>query len=416
MIMRERALIKNTRHIASGAGGGSQRGGRRIVAGTTVLAILAACMGFVMLDGSRHTSHAVQAPPPPPTVSVSMPLRHDVAAHADFLGQFSAVDRVELRAQVGGTLSEIHFRDGQIVHKDDLLFVIDPRPYEIRLATAVASVETAKARLDLASAEFWRARQLKQTSYGTAENVDLRSNDQRAATAALATAEQTVRDAQLDLDYCRVTAPFTGRINDHQISVRSLVSGSRAGASATTLLATVVSLDPIHLDFDMSENDFLTFQRAHAPGQLGETVRFRLGDETRASHTGTLDFIDNTLDRASGTIHARAIVDNHDLFLVPGEFARLVVEIGHPASALLVPDQSVMLDQSQSIVLTVAADGTVVPKAVEVGALYGGLRVVSHGLLPTDRVIVDGLMHAMPGTKVTPSAGAIHLASDDGRD
>ena len=414
--MSELNTTKVTPHISNDARGGSQHGGRRTLVKVTVLAILIVSAGLVVLDGSRQPTHAVQALPPPPTVSVSMPLRHDVADHAEFLGQFSAVERVELRAQVGGTLSEIRFRDGQIVHKDDLLFVIDPRPYEIRLATALASVETAKARLDLASAEFWRAKQLKQTSYGTAENVDLRLNEQRAATAALSTAEQTVRDAQLDLDYCQVKAPFNGRINDHQVSVRSLVSGSRAGTTPTTLLATVVSLDPIHLDFDMSENDFLAFERAHAPGQLGETVRFRLGDESRANRTGTLDFIDNTLDRGSGTIHARAVVANHDLFLVPGEFARLVVEIGRPSSVLLVPDQSVMLDQSQSIVLTVAADGTVVPKAVEVGALYEGLRVIRHGLLPTDHVIVDGLMHAMPGSKVTTSAGAIHFASDDGRD
>lgn len=413
--MSEFETVENAEQIADGAGNGSRRGRRRVLLGTTFAAILTVSAGLFVFDGSRQPSHALQAPPLP-TVMVSTPLRHDVAEHANFLGQFSAVERVELRAQVGGTLSEIHFRDGQIVHKDDLLFVIDPRPYEIRLATAAATVETAKARLELAGAEFWRAKQLKQTSYGTAENVDLRSNEQRAATAALSTAMQTVRDAQLDLDYCQVKAPFTGRINDHQVSVRSLVSGSRAGTTATTLLATVVSLDPIHLDFDMSENDFLAFQRAHAPGQLGETVRFRLGDEAVANRTGTLDFIDNTLDRSSGTIHARALVANHDLFLVPGEFARLVVEIGHPASALLVPDQAVMLDQSQSIVLTVAADGTVVPKPVEVGELYKGLRVVRHGLSSTDRVIVDGLMHAMPGTKVSTSAGTIQLASGDGRD
>ena len=349
-----------------------------------------------------------------PAVSVSLPLRETISARATFLGQFSAVDRVELRAQVGGILSEIHFRDGQIVHRGDLLFVIDPRPYEIRLATAVASVETAKARLDLAGAELWRAQQLKHTDYGTAETVDQRLNEQRAATAALQTAEQTVRDAQLDLDYCHVTAPFDGRIDDHQVSVGNLVSGSRAGATATTLLATIVSLDPIHLDFDMSENDFLAFQRAHHPGDVGQTVRFHLGDEAADEHTGTLDFIDNSLDRGSGTIHARAVVPNHDLFLIPGEFAHLTLEIGRPTSELLVPDASVMLDQSQSLVLTVAADGTVVPKPVEVGALYGGLRVVRRGLAPTDRVIVDGLMHAMPGTKVKPVPGEIHLAAGEG--
>ncbi|MGI4747573.1 MAG: efflux RND transporter periplasmic adaptor subunit [Janthinobacterium lividum] len=414
--MNEIETIKKAEFAAGHSAPGSRSGGRRVLAGSTVLAVLALSTGFLMLDGAGKPSHALQPPPPPPSVMVSEPLRQDVSQELHLLGQFSAVDRVELRAQVGGTLSEIHFTDGQIVHKDDLLFVIDPRPYDIRLASAVASVQTAKARLDLANSQLWRAQQLKHTDFGTAENVDQRSNELRGATAALATAEETVRDAQLDLEYCRVTAPFDGRINDHQVSVRSLVSGSRAGASATTLLATVVSLDPIHLDFDMSENDFLAFQRAHAPGQLGETVRFRLGDEKHADHTGTLDFIDNTLDRSSGTIHARAVVANHDLFLVPGEFARLVVEIGHPSPALLVPDQAVMLDQSQSIVLTVGPDGTVISKPVEVGALYKGLRVVQSGLLPTDRVIVDGVMHAMPGTKVTPTASAIYLAADDSRD
>ena len=408
--------VTDAEHTSSSPAPGPRRSGRRVLAGSTALAILALSAGFLVLDGAGQPSHALQPPPPPPAVLVSEPLRQDVSQELHLLGQFSAVDRVELRAQVGGTLSEIHFTDGQIVHKDDLLFVIDPRPYDIRLASAVASVQTAKARLDLAGSQLWRAQQLKRTNFGTAENVDQRSNDLRGATAALATAEEAVRDAQLDLEYCHVTAPFDGRINDHQISVRSLVSGSRAGTSATTLLATVVSLDPIHLDFDMSENDFLAFQRAHAPGQLGETVRFRLGDEKHADHTGTLDFIDNTLDRSSGTIHARAVVVNHDLFLVPGEFARLVVEIGHPSPTLLVPDQAVMLDQSQSIVLTVGPDGTVIPKPVEVGALYKGLRVVQSGLSPTDRVIVDGLMHAMPGTKVTPTASSIHLAVDDGRD
>lgn len=414
--MNEIKTGSNAEHGSSNPATGSRRGYRRVLAGSTVLGMLVLSAGFLVLDGVAKPTHALQAPPPPPAVMVSVPLRHDVSQTVHLLGQFSAVDRVELRAQVGGTLSEIHFTDGQMVHKDDLLFVIDPRPYEIRLASAVASVQTAKARLDLAVSQLWRAQQLKRTDFGTAENVDQRSNELRGATAALATAQETVHDAQLDLEYCHVTAPFDGRINDHQVSVRSLVSGSRAGASATTLLATVVSLNPIHLDFDMSENDFLAFQRAHAPGQLGETVRFRLGDEKHADHTGTLDFIDNTLDRSSGTIHARAVVANPDLFLVPGEFARLVLEIGHPAPALLVPDQAVMLDQSQSIVLTVGPDGTVIPKPVEVGALYKGLRVVQSGLSPTDRVIVDGLMHAMPGTKVTPTASDIHLAADDGRD
>ncbi len=330
-----------------------------------------------------------------------------VAARTSFLGQFSAVDRVEIRAQVGGTLSEIRFRDGQIVHKGDLLFVIDERPYQIRLAEAIASVKSAQARLDLANSELWRAQQLKQTQFGTVENVDQRKGEQEAAAAALEEAEQAVRDAELDLDYCHITSPFDGRISNHLVSVGNLVSGSRGGTSATTLLTTIVSLDPIHLDFDMSENDYLAFVRAHGSSGLGETVPFRLSDEDRSTRSGTLDFVDNELDRGSGTIHARATVPNPGLFLVPGEFARLSLATGKAAPALLVPDSAVMLDQSQSLVMTVAPDGTVVPKLVEVGPMIDGLRVVRHGLASTDRVIIDGVMHAMPGTKVRPESGSI---------
>ena len=373
-----------------------------------------ALAAFVLAGGAGalvlHTGPAhgtAPAAPPPPTVTVSTPLVRTVAARTSFLGQFSAVDRVEIRAQVGGTLSAIRFRDGQIVHKGDLLFVIDERPYQIRLAEAIASVKSAQARLDLANSELWRAQQLKQTQFGTVENVDQRKGEQEAAASALEEAEQAVRDAELDLDYCHITSPFDGRISNHLVSVGNLVSGSRGGTSATTLLTTIVSLDPIHLDFDMSENDYLAFVRAHGSGGLGETVPFRLSDEDRATRSGTLDFVDNEIDRGSGTIHARATVPNPGLFLVPGEFARLSLATGNAAPALLVPDSAVMLDQSQSLVMTVAPDGTVVPKLVEVGPMIDGLRVIRHGLAPTDRVIIDGVMHAMPGTKVRPESGSI---------
>ncbi len=377
----------------------------RAVGGIALALALVAGTIILFRPGVPHGAPPVA--PPPASVTVSPPLQRIVAARTEFLGQFSAVDRVEVRAQVGGTLSEIDFRDGQIVHKGDTLFVIDTRPYQIKLAEAAASVKTAEARLALTTSELWRAQQLKHTDFGTAETVDQRQNDQQAAAAALETAQQTVRDAELDLEYCHVTAPFTGRISNHLVSVGNLVSGSRGGTSATTLLTTLVSLDPIHLDFDMSENDYLAFARAHGNGDLGETVPFRLSDETAATRHGTLDFIDNAIDRSSGTIHARATVPNPGLFLVPGEFARLSLETGRPQHALLVPDSAVMLDQSQSLVLTVAPNGTVVPKMVTVGALVDGLRMVRSGLAPTDRVIIDGAMHAFPGTRVNPQPGTI---------
>ncbi len=355
--------------------------------------------------------HAAMPTMPPASVTVSAPLQRSVAERTSFLGQFSAVDRVELRAQVGGTLQQINFQDGQIVHKGDLLFVIDPRPYEIRAAQAQASIQSAEARLGLTGSELWRAQQLKRTDFGTAENVDQRSSDQKNATATLDQAQASLRDAALDIEFSHITAPFTGRIGAHLVSVGNLVSGSRGGTSATTLLATVVSLDPIHLDFDMSEGDYLAFARAraHLPGPLADQVEISLGDEDHYTRRGTLDFIDNALDRSSGTIHARVTVPNPDLFLVPGEFARLRLTVAPPAPLLLIPADAVVPDQSQNLVMTVTPDGTVVPKIVTLGGTRGGLRVVTSGLTPADRIIINGLMHAMPGTKVAPQNGAIRF-------
>ncbi len=345
---------------------------------------------------------AAVAAPAKPAVTVSYPLAEILASRTGFLGQFSAVNAVDIRAQVGGILTDIHFQDGQIVNKGDLLFIIDPRPYEIRLATAVAAVNTAQARLVLARAELWRAQQLKQTNFGTAEDVDQRIADQNTASAALDTANAAVRDAQLDLDYCQVKAPFRGRVSSHRVSIGSLVSGSRAGSSPTTLLTTIVSIDPIYLNFDMSENDYLAYARAHPEGTSSAQVDFRLGDEDHETRQAKLDFIDNTIDRASGTIRARATAPNADAFLLPGAFARLSLVTGRPRSSLVVPETALSLDQSNHVVMTVGPDDTVTAKVVTVGDLLDGMRVITGGLLPTDRVVVDGLARAVPGRQVTP--------------
>jgi RND family efflux transporter MFP subunit len=369
------------------------------------------------LATGRH-SQAVALPTPAPAVTVSQPLQRDVDRTVGFLGQFSAVDRVELRAQVGGVLTEIHFKDGQLVHKGDLLFVIDPRPYEIRLAQANAALETALARVALANNQLSRAQSLKKNEFATQETVDQRTSDQDSSQAAVEDAKARIRDAELDLDYSRVRAPFTGRIGARQVSVGSLIAGSRAATSPTTLLATLVSLDPLYLDFDMSESDFLTFsrERARLEGPLANKVLIGLSDETNFTREGTLDFIDNSLDRSSGTIHARATVPNADLFLAPGQFARLRVAIAPPAPVFLLPDAAVVLDQSQRLVMTIGGDATVKPKIVTTGDLRGGLRVIRSGLEPGDRVIIDGLVRAMPGAKVSPQDGTIHYdATADGQ-
>ena len=392
---------------------------RRTWRTVTILGVMALALFAAWFAFAPHTSNQAAAVPTlAPLVTVSQPLQRMVDSQVGFLGQFSAIDRVELRAQVGGTLTEIHFKDGQIVHKGDLLFVIDPRPYEIKLAQAKAALDTANARVALADNQLNRSQSLKRNEFATQETVDQRINDQDASRAAVEDAKARVRDAELDLQYSRVQAPFTGRIGARQVSIGSLIAGSRAATSPTTLLATLVSLDPLYLDFDMSESDFLTFsrERAHAPGPLANKVLIRLSDETNFSREGTLDFIDNALNRSSGTIHARATVPNPDLFLAPGQFARLRVAIAQPTMVYLLPDAAVVPDQSQRLVMTVAGDETVKPKIVTTGELRGGLRVIQSGLEPGDRVVIDGLVRAIPGSKVTPKDGTIHFdAGADGQ-
>ena len=353
----------------------------------------------------------------PPVVAVSVPLQRNVDTRLQFLGQFSAVDQVELRAQVGGTLTQIGFKDGDIVHKGDLLFEIDPTPYQIKLSEATAQLESARARLDLANRESMRASALARTGAGTVQTADQRATNQRAAQAAVDEAEALVRDARFDLNHTRITAPFTGRIGTHLVSVGNLIAGSRAAASPTTLLATLISIDPIYLNFDMSEADYMTFQRERQQqkGSLADKVEVSLTDENGFTREGTLDFIDNTLDRSSGTIHARATIPNSDLLLTAGGFARVRLEVAPPAPALLVPDASVLPDQSEHIVLTVGPNDVVTPKRVQLGDLRDGLRVIRSGLDPSDRVIIDGIPTVRPGSKVSPQSGSIRLASDQSR-
>jgi RND family efflux transporter MFP subunit len=377
-------------------------------------AVVTAWLAYSSLQSDAAAS---AAPAALPQVVVSKPLMRDVDSRLGFLGQFSAVDQVELRAQVGGTLTGIHFKDGDIVHKGDLLFTIDARPYEIRLAQATALLESATARVVLADRELFRAQALKRSDFGTAQNVDQRTADLRAAQAAVDDAKAQIRDAQFDLEHCRIMAPVTGRIGTHLVSVGNLIAGSRAATSPTTLLATLVSLDPIYLDFDMSESDFLTFSRARSRLQanLAEKVEIGLSDEAQFTRQGTLDFMDNMLDRSSGTIHARATVPNPELLLTPGEFARVRLVVGAPETALLIPDTAVLPDQSQHIVMTVSSDGTVIAKLVGIGDLRGGLRVIRSGLSPNDQVIIEGIPYATPGSKVAPQNGTIRYAAIEGQ-
>jgi RND family efflux transporter MFP subunit len=386
-----------------------------------VIGLVVACLvvWYAFSFFERHAQQAGAGAPPAAHVTVSKPLQQSLDRQLGFLGQFSAVNRVELRAQVGGTLTEIHFKDGQIVHKGDLLFVIDPRPYEVKLAQANAQLQTANSRVLFTNAELSRAQSLRKSDFATQETLDQRVSDHTTSQASIDDAKSRIQDAQLDLEYSRVTAPFTGRIGARQVSIGGLIAGSRAGTGPTTLLATLVSLDPIYLDFDMSESDYLVFsrEREHAPKELGDKVVIALSDETDFKRQGQLDFVDNVLDRSSGTIHARATVPNPDLFLAPGQFARLRLAVSPPKPTLMLPDAAVTLDQSQQVVMTVNSDGVVTPKFVQTGDIRGGLRVIRSGLQPDDHVVISGLAHAMPGTKVVAEDGTIKFdAASAGQD
>ena len=367
----------------------------------------------VFFGPGYFASSAKASLPSAPSVLVSVPAERSIEKRLQFLGQFSAVQQVELRPQVGGTLTQISFKDGDIVQQGSVLFEIDPTPYQIKLKEATAQLETARARLELAIQQSHRADTLKDKGFGTVELSDQRSAERRAAQAAIDNAQAAIRDAQFDLDHTRLTAPFTGRIGTHLVSVGNLVAGSRAATTPTTLLATLVSVDSIYLNFDMSEADFATFQSEHQKqqGPLADKVAISLNG-SGFDREGTLDFIDNTLDRSSGTIHARATVQNTDGLLTPGAFARVRVAVSKPAPALLVPDAAVLPDQSEHVVLTVDPNDVVTPKKVELGDLRDGLRVIRSGLTSSDRVIVGGIPKAKPGAKVVPEAKPIQSASN----
>lgn len=373
--------------------------------------ILVAALIFSLVPALMGRPAWAQQQGSPPAVTVSPPVKRQIVEWLEFTGQFAPVEYVELRARVSGYLTEIHFADGQIVNKGDLLFVIDPRPYEIALASARANVAQAEASLELAKRQLVRGGELRQKDYLAASDYDTRVQQTKVAEAALDVARAQVRDAELNLQFTRISAPVTGRISAHQVSLGNLISGGGAnGSSSPTLLTTIVSLDPVHFNFDMSEADYLTFQRAVAGGRVSAArdgklaVQLRLEGDKEWSLGGRLDFIDNQIDRGAGTIRARAVLDNRDFSLIPGQFARIRLPQTTLYEALMVPEAAVLTDQSRKIVLTVLDDGTVSAKPIVIGPVQDGFQVVRSGLAPDDKVIVNGLMRARPGGKVTPQA------------
>ncbi len=274
----------------------------------------------ILLVGSWYPIRglAADAPAAPPAVTVSQPIQRELVEWDEYTGQFAAKEYVEIRARVSGYLTEIHFEDGQLVKEGDLLFVIDPRPYEATLAAARAQLAQGEAQVELATRQLGRTAELRKKDFEPASAYDQRISDFKVASAAVEFAKAAIRSAEINVGFTRITAPLTGRISNHQVSVGNLVSGS--DSATTPALTTIVSLDPIYFYFDMSEGDYLAYQRATAAGMLNEArettppVYARLTDETEWPWKGQLNFLDNQVDRGAGTIRARATFREPRLF------------------------------------------------------------------------------------------------------
>lgn len=368
----------------------------RRLAAATIPALLATLLAALCAACGRP------APPPqaPALVEVATPLEKRVTDWDDYSGRFEPVDAVEVRPRVSGAIESVHFEDGQIVTKGDLLFVIDPRPYAAALAEAKARVAGARAKLAQAQAELERAKALVGNKLVSESETEVRLAAAQQAAAELEAAEAAVQTADLNLSFTRVTAPLAGRA-----SYRRLAPGNLVTAEAT-VLTTIVSTDPIRFVFDAPESALLKYRR-EANGARARRVEIRLQDETAYRWKGRVDFVDNALDRGSGTMRLRAVVDNPDGFISPGMFGQLRLYAAEPFDALLVPDQAVVTDQLRQVVYVVDAEGVVGQKVVRPGRLVDGLRVILDGLDPHDRIIISGVQRARPGLEVTVKEGEI---------
>ncbi|MEQ1695799.1 MAG: efflux RND transporter periplasmic adaptor subunit [Hyphomicrobiaceae bacterium] len=375
----------------------------------TKFGILAALSALLAACGDGKPPAQNTGPPPAPAVTVAKPIQKMVAETDEYVGRFVPADYVEIRARVSGYLDAILFSDGQLVKKGDPLFTIDKRPYQSAFAQAEAARGTAQANLAFAESDMKRGEGLVRGSTITQQSFDQRTQAKRVAEANVMAQDAAIKQAALDLQFTSLTAPISGRIGDRRVSVGNLVAG---GTTGTTLLATIASIDPIRFEFTMDEGSYLRVVRNTAPtaannANLGLSlpVKLKLIDEQSFSQEGKIDFVDNAIDKSSGTIRARAQFANPEGRLTPGMFGRIQIETKPATQALLVPDTAIGTEQVRKFVYAINADNVATPKYVTLGPAVDGLRVVT-GLSPDDTIVVNGLMRIRPGAKVTPQQAA----------
>jgi RND family efflux transporter MFP subunit len=352
-------------------------------------------------------NEAAEAPPAPPQVSVAKVIEKPITEFDEFTGRFTAVDRVELRPRVSGYISSVNFTEGHEVKKGDVLFVIDPRPYDAEYKRAEAELARAKTQLNLAQSEHERAKTLLEARAISKEEFEARVSGSEQASANVQAADAAVDAANLNLSFTRVRAPISGLVSRAEVTAGNLVTTDQ------TLLTTLVSIDPIYVEFEGDEQVYLKYNALARAGlrpssrDAKNPVWVGLADEQDTPYKGVMVFVDNELNPATGTIRARGRFDNHDRRFTPGMFARVKLVGSGQYDALLINDSAVSTDQSVKYVLAVNADNKVVYRAVKLGPVVDGLRVVREGLAPGDSIVVNGLQRVRPGMPVTPQVVAM---------
>lgn len=358
------------------------------------------CMGLGCL-GCQKAEVKAPAPKPQEVLFVA-PVQQTVTESEEFTGRTWAMNTVEIRARVSGYLDEVKFKDGDLVKEGDLLFRIDPRSFKAEEARAKATVAQNRARLDRLGKQYKRGAQLVQSNSMTQEEFEQIVSDRNEAEATLAGANADQDIAALNLSYTEVKSPISGRISRRLVDPGNLVTAD------TTLLATIVTVDPIYVYFDIDERTVLRLKRLVREGDIKSVrdsqveVQIALADETEFKHTGIVNFIDNQVDPTTGTLRFRAIMDNAKNFYSPGLFVRLRLPIGEPHPALLVPEEALGTDQGQRFVYVVNDKDEIEYRRVKTGLLANGMRVIESGVESADRVVVTGLQRIRKGAKVVP--------------
>jgi RND family efflux transporter MFP subunit len=366
---------------------------RRIAASAAAVALPLAAL---LLSGCS-TEH--KARPVPQVVVVSKPVAQEVTDVDTYTGRFEAIDTVDIRARVGGYLQTIAFKDGALVKKGDLLFVIDPRPYQAAVAECEGALAKARSQLKLSEQEFERASVLIKTNTIAGSLYDQRQQAVQSAQADVATANAALTRARLDLSFTRIAAPMSGKISRKLVSEGNLVNG---GAGDATILTTIVSLDALDIYFDVDEESYLRHMRAATRSGGDQPVAVSLAGDQQPSLSGKMNFVDNRLDSSTGTLRQRARVPNPDLLLSPGQFGRVHLSNNAPHAALLVPDAAVATDATRRVLYVVKEDKTVAVVPVTPGRLFGNMREISAGLKAGDTVIVEGGQRVRAGDTVSP--------------